>query len=617
MSLIDVPTDGPSGSDVDRIPEPAASVPGAEEIRAALTRILASEEFSSSPRLADFLRYIVETTLAGRADEIKGYTIAVEALGRPPSFDPQSDPIVRVEATRLRRALERYYSTSAPVTCVEITVPKGSYVPSFRMRGVVEPRPADGSVEGEPLPLPRPGGGLSARRWGRWALGAAAILLLGVGFVATQVQVGIENASNAITVTVGGRLNSASALADRVGLPVLEVQAFEVGGATGPSPEEVHTLEVRLRDAFSRFDFVEVMSAGTTNAIRECRGAPPRSVFSLSGLAEGRPDGSYTLLARLSDLCSGNIVWSRELEGPKSPSDRAAAEQRVVRDIAISLMESYAALPVRARAQARQDAPDYGFACISRAFAFQQRETPTVPTEVRSCIDRLAGRDYGYGLVHSMKAALLMDDLRSASSRTAPEMREEMLREAQLGTDLSPSSAFAAKILAEVDFHIGDRDGALAAAERAMALNPLDYDVVASAGIIFIGLGRAEQGEALITFARDNGAHRTELQDIYLGIAAFLREDALAAAGTLPSLEAHRGVEARIATALALRTMARTEEERRVVELLVRDAPGGRAGIERVVRWLMPVGDNAQKVLGELDSAGLIAAPRTDVSSRG
>ncbi len=77
---------------------------------AALARVLASDEFSSSPRLADFLRYIVETTLAGRSDEIKGYTIAVEALGRPRASNPQSDPIVRVEATRLRRALERYYS---------------------------------------------------------------------------------------------------------------------------------------------------------------------------------------------------------------------------------------------------------------------------------------------------------------------------------------------------------------------------------------------------------------------------------------------------------------------------------------------------------------------------
>lgn len=615
MSLIDVTSDAASGGVPDPAPEAEASVAEAD-IRAALARVLASDEFSSSPRLADFLRYIVETTLAGRSDEIKGYTIAVEALGRPPSFDPQSDPIVRVEATRLRRALERYYSTSAPAAGVEITVPKGSYVPSFRLRGGPAEAPAAAAPEQpEILPVPAAAPAQPRRRRGLIAA-AAAVLLLGLAAVATQIQVGIENASNAITLTVGGRVSSDAALADRVGLPILEVEPFEVASGTGPSPEEVHPLEVRLRDAFSRFDFVEVMSAGASSAARECRGTPPRSVFSLSGLAEGRADGGYTLLARLSDRCSGNIVWSRELEGPKKSSDRAAAEQRVVREIAISLMEAYAALPARARAQARREAPDYGFGCIAHAFAFQQREAGPVPPEVRGCIERLAARDYGYGLVHSMKAALLLEDLRAAGSAT-PAMREDVLREAQLGTDLSPSSAFAARVLAEVNFHIGDRDGAMASAERAMALNPLDYDVVASVGTLFIGLGRPEQGEALINFARDNGAHRTELQDIYLGISAFLRDDALAAASALPALEAHRGVEARIAAALALKAMARTEDERRVVEGLARDVPGGRSGIEQAVRWLMPSGESAQKVLGELESAGLMAAPHTNLSSRG
>ena len=83
--------------------------PCADEIRAALERMAASEAFRGSPQLVAFLRYVVEATLRGTADRIKGYTIAVEALGRADNFDPQTDPIVRVEAMRLRRALARYY----------------------------------------------------------------------------------------------------------------------------------------------------------------------------------------------------------------------------------------------------------------------------------------------------------------------------------------------------------------------------------------------------------------------------------------------------------------------------------------------------------------------------
>ena len=65
-------------------------------------RVLGSEEFRASPNLTAFLRFIVERTLEGREDTIKAYTVATEVLGRPESFDPQVDPIVRVEATRLQ-----------------------------------------------------------------------------------------------------------------------------------------------------------------------------------------------------------------------------------------------------------------------------------------------------------------------------------------------------------------------------------------------------------------------------------------------------------------------------------------------------------------------------------
>src|SRR5262245_63863655 len=85
-------------------------IPDAEEVRAALEHMAASEAFRGSPQLVAFLRYVVEARLRGTQDRIKGYTIAVEALGRTADFDPQSDPIVRVEATRLRRALTRYYA---------------------------------------------------------------------------------------------------------------------------------------------------------------------------------------------------------------------------------------------------------------------------------------------------------------------------------------------------------------------------------------------------------------------------------------------------------------------------------------------------------------------------
>lgn len=95
------------------------------------------------PQLVAFLRYVVEATLHGRQDRIKGYTIAVEALGRGDDFNPQDDPIVRVEAMRLRRALQRYYAHDGRDDAVHIVLPVGSYVPVFRSAGlsIVPPLP--------------------------------------------------------------------------------------------------------------------------------------------------------------------------------------------------------------------------------------------------------------------------------------------------------------------------------------------------------------------------------------------------------------------------------------------------------------------------------------------
>jgi hypothetical protein len=102
--------------------------------RDALSRIVGSAIFGASPRLTAFLRFVVERALAGEGARIKGYTIAVEALGRATSFDPQSDPIVRVEAGRLRQRLARYYADEGLRDPVVIDLPSGSYVPRFAWR---------------------------------------------------------------------------------------------------------------------------------------------------------------------------------------------------------------------------------------------------------------------------------------------------------------------------------------------------------------------------------------------------------------------------------------------------------------------------------------------------
>jgi adenylate cyclase len=111
--------------------------PGAVEVRAQVERMTASDVFAKSPQLSAFLLFIVEAVLRGKGERLKGYTIGVEVLRRDINFDPQIDPIVRVEATRLRRAIERYYAGPGAADDIVIDLPRGGYVPRIRWRDAI------------------------------------------------------------------------------------------------------------------------------------------------------------------------------------------------------------------------------------------------------------------------------------------------------------------------------------------------------------------------------------------------------------------------------------------------------------------------------------------------
>ena len=102
-----------------------------EEIRSNLSHILSSKEFSSKEKNCTLLKFLVEETLAGRADQLKQYTIGTSILNRAPDFNPDLDPIVRILAGRLRRSLKSYYEQEGRDATIRIDIPKGSYIPIF------------------------------------------------------------------------------------------------------------------------------------------------------------------------------------------------------------------------------------------------------------------------------------------------------------------------------------------------------------------------------------------------------------------------------------------------------------------------------------------------------
>jgi len=114
-------------SSTDAVPQP-------DEIREALDNLLVQPEFQGSNRIKKFLNFVVERSLEGQTDLLKAPAIAVHVFERDESFDAHANPIVRVEATRLRKVLRAVYDRSDFHEPVEIELPLGSYAPLFRYR---------------------------------------------------------------------------------------------------------------------------------------------------------------------------------------------------------------------------------------------------------------------------------------------------------------------------------------------------------------------------------------------------------------------------------------------------------------------------------------------------
>jgi hypothetical protein len=151
-----------------------------EAARAQVERIFQSKAFRNSDVLRHLLSYLVDASLSGTADDLKEYTVAVDALGKPPSYDPRQESAVRMQVGRLRQKLAEYYRAEGAEDTVIVDLPKGGF------KVVFEPRKTP--FEEVPLPEPLPDE-IPAAGWRRREVLLVAGLVLAIAagaFFATR-----------------------------------------------------------------------------------------------------------------------------------------------------------------------------------------------------------------------------------------------------------------------------------------------------------------------------------------------------------------------------------------------------------------------------------------------
>jgi tetratricopeptide (TPR) repeat protein len=460
--------------------------PAAEEVLAALERILASEPFRPSAQLRVFLRYVVETTLRGEAERIRAFTIAVEAFGRDQDFNPQADPIVRVEAARLRRAIGQYYAGPGAEDAVEIIVPRGGYVPSFSYRRSpvqATPEPAAAVAEGVPS---------APSRAPRRAIAAVVLLALVVAGIAGILLLrggSVDVAPTASTPAAGEPVQLRSPL------PIVLVDP--IPPATAALAPALSTIRSRLADAIARFDDIQVVA---DPSVAPARQAGPPNIYRLALSGERNGEGVASLTIHLTDAKAGTVIWSRSFEKRNAETDATIAAEKIAMAVAPTLAQPFGV--IYAREYATREAPgvDPRYRCLLEAIEYR-RTLDTAKTgqhaALRACLEQAIASDPTFPSAQAALAFLMMREFYAGEQRD-PKGLDEPLRLAMRAVELKPQSARAHHVLMNILFARGSLADAMAEGEKAITLNPYDMTSMTGYGLRLAFAGRANEGRALL-----------------------------------------------------------------------------------------------------------------------
>jgi len=496
--------------------EATSNLPAPDEVRAQLERMMASDDFNRSPQLGAFLRFVVEAVLQGKSDRIKAYTIGVDVLRRDTKFDPQLDPIVRVEATRLRRTIDRYYAGLGADDAIRIDLPRGSYIPTFSRRPVLPGVTAHSST--------------LDRLWSmRLLLGAAVALIVIAVVVLSHRRV---PAPGVATAPPGATQPTAAALPPGNGLPVLMMPPFEVNGTPGPRSIAARSLQETLSNAFTHFDLVNVqLQSGDHQAAAGNETAPAREAnadYRFSGSVEYGDDGAARLLFRLIDLSDGSIVWSRVFDRVLGGDDKSAAEERIVRELAGTLLQPFGVIYAYQRAKVLGGTlTDPRYRCLVEVIDSFRSFDPAQQERGRNCLDQLTTRDPGFALGFSYLAAIdLREYLYDFGQRpgAAPPL-DRGLTAARRGVELNPESSRAYEMLFVIQFARRDLAAAFEAANKAITLNRYDMRLLGAYGARLISSDDIDKGLAALRQAGDDGTVRPPFEEFFLFLGEYLRGD--------------------------------------------------------------------------------------------
>ncbi len=449
--------------------------PSREEVEAAVAAIQQWPNLARSPQLSRFLDYIVRAKLEGNEASIKAYSIAVDVLGRPSTFDPQTDPIVRVQAGRLRATLDEYYRSEGAGSPVRIRLPVGGYVPEFELQnGIVAEEDAAPPAEPEPAAAP-------SARSRTLAIVASVLALVAIIVALTLTLVFAPRRTNVEVPQV----------------PVVAISEFTgLAGEDGKVPS-VAGLAIELVTDLQHFDDLRPIY------VRRGSGREPHDLdtaYQLTGIAR-RTGSDIQVTASLKDPDLDSAVWSKTVTVPYETLHNS------IDDISQAFADELGSHrgPIHADANLWVDKnPDLAgmgseYLCGLLFTRYRDSGRATDADRAQACLADFLQREPNSPRALAMRGNLMLEEAIASQppGRLDPEPLAEVRRLMDRAVSRAPISSLVWELYARFLEGTGRTGEAEAAYSSALQLNPANLDALAAYGRFLSLRGRSPRGAQL------------------------------------------------------------------------------------------------------------------------
>jgi TolB-like protein/Tfp pilus assembly protein PilF len=544
------PSEENSGTADGDANKPISDEPDSRQVLDALQKIITQASTDATERSRRLLEYLVTEELEGRGSRIKAYSIATEVLGRPSSFDPQKDPIVRIEAARLRRMLEHYYLTEGRDDAVIIEIPKGAYVPRFRFSG------ADGGAQAP-----------ASRDTPEAPPGRLVPTLLGVGF-------GIAALVLALVWIGAVLLRPPEEATAELRVPALIVKPLTDLAHSTESALIAQGLTERIIEKTSRFQELSVIA--TDADYSRIPASEARYEFGGTLRMEG---GRLLVQTRLVDRTDGRVIWADSIDAELKPRQIFNVELQIADQIATRIAEPTGVVFQSERRMLLDTPPESwsAYYCVLTAYAYRASVAAAQHEPVRACLERAVAAHQDYATAWALLSLVYLDEVRFLYPPPPGNAVPPLTRAydtARRAVELDAANIRGQQALMMALALRGENAAAIEVGTQALALNPNDVDFKGEFGHRVALNGEWDRGCTLVEEALKASAQKTAYYKSINALCHYFSKDVKQAAIAIRDADAIDNPAYHVIAAAILAEAGDTEQALEHVDWLRKAVPG-------------------------------------------